>query len=239
MKINYCKKYKWLCLCVLAILIALTIIFYQNKKNIAEFTDLYTQFDTIYSEFRSKTLVANIEGNPDLDILTSSYSQIADSLNESMSNSKRLELAQNAIESNAKLSGYLEETDPLELRADELLLELNTKASTINDNKIREEAIKISDLSKNDLNDLVAFKNALRGKRKIIEDTLELIINDNGGLSGFLTYLQSDKNQEVIKTGNIDLDKFQKKVVTNTTNSRSTAYARFQGLTKRKNILFR
>lgn len=228
------KKFIWLGLSVSIILMATALISYQNKTNpISDFTNLYTKFNDTYSDFYTTVVIANIEGNPDLDALTSLYSQIAHSLNGSMSNSKRLGLAQSAIAFNKNLAEYLAKTDQLELSTDDLLTKLNTKASAIKDDEIREGAIEISNLSKNDLDNLIAFKKALVGKRNIYEESLQTIIDDDGGLSRFRAYLQNDKNQKTIESINIDLEKYQKEVV-NPSSDRTTVYARFQGLVERK-----
>jgi len=224
------KKYVGLIIITLVAIVGGFLFFnHNNNKAISDFANSYKKFDKATSDFSIPVFVANIEENPDLDKFGKIYSQITDSMKNTIPNSERLELSKQAILVNNDLVAYLNNTDNLEEKAGDALIELNTKAAAIKDIELKNKAIEIADLCKKDLDNLNAYKRAIYDKRDITAKLLKNIIDDNGGLDGFINFLSQKDNQAKIQGQNSDLERLMKNF-NDLSGSRATAYARFQGL---------
>ena len=91
------------------------------------------------------------------------------------------------------------------------------------------QALEIADFSGKELDNLNAYKRAIRGKREIADTLLQSIVDDNGGLNRFINFMSQKDYQAKIQSQDADSDRLVKEL-SNLTNSRVTAYARFQEL---------
>ena len=217
---------------VLALVVIVGAIFFFNhndNKTLADFATSYKKFDKAISDFSVPVFVSNIEGNKILDQFNTIYTQITASMQDTRPNGDRLALTNEAISLNSNLLDYLNKTDDLESKAGDALIELNTKAAAIKNIELRSKALEIADLSGKELDNLSAYKRAVWDKKDITNKLLQNIVDDNGGLNGFIKFLTQKDNQTKIQSQNADLDRLTKEFGT-LINNRTTAYARFQGL---------
>ncbi|MEK7282008.1 MAG: hypothetical protein AAB037_06645 [Chloroflexota bacterium] len=233
------KKYKMLL--VLALLVIVGVFFFFSRmyhndiKALEDFMASYQKFDKAISDFSIPVFASNLEGAPALDQFNKIYSQITASMQDTRPNGDRLALAKEAISLNNQLLDCLNKTDDLESKTGDALIELNQNASARisslikNDGQLMSTALEIADLSKKELDNLSAYKRAIWDKRDITNKLLQNIIDDNGGLNGFIKLLSQKDNQAKIKNQNADLDRLGKEFGA-LINNRTTAYARFQGL---------
>lgn len=186
------------------------------------------------ADFYAPVLVANLEENPDLEKFNTTFSQIINSLDNNTTNYKRLELAEKATSSNNSLITYLKETYEPEGKANDALIELNRNAASIKDNELREYAIEIADICKNNLDNVNDYRATILEKREMVADLLQNIIDENGKTNGFNHFLTQEENQIKIQNQNIALENLPEKF-NEISNKRETTFARFEGLAEIKN----
>jgi len=207
-------------------------LFFRQKNNQLnlDFAKSYKEFNIVMSDFSIPVFATNIKENQNLDKFNKIYSQIVDSMENTIPNFERLELSKQAILFNEYLIVDLNNTDNLEKKAGDILIVLNTKATTIKDKDIKDEAIQIADLCKKDLDNLIAYKRSIWDKRNITAKLLQKIIDNNGELAEFVDFLDQEDNQIKIQNQNKDLEKLSKNF-NDLRSNHATAYARFRGLT--------
>jgi len=88
-----------------------------------------------------------------------------------------------------------------------------------------DKALEISDLSGKELNTLSAYKRAVWDKRDISNKLLHNIVDDNGGLTGFIKFLKD--NQTKIQNYDADLDRLAKQFG-DLVNNRKNTYASYK-----------
>ncbi len=233
------KKYKVLLVVALVVIVGVFFFFYRMYHNdikaLEGFLASYKTFDKAISDFSIPVFASNLEGAPALDQFNKIYSQITASMQDTRPNGDRLALAKEAISLNNDLLDYLNKTYDLESKAGDALIELNQNASARisslikNDGQLMSTALEIAGLSKKELDNLSAYKRAIWDKRDITNKLLQNIVDDNGGLNGFIKFLSQKDNQAKIQSQNPDLDRLSKEFG-DLINNRTTAYARFQGL---------
>jgi hypothetical protein len=238
---EFIKKYKVLLVLVLVVIVGIFFFFYRlyhnDIKALENFVASYEKFDKAVSDFSIPIFASNLEGAPALDQFSKIYNQITVSMQDTRPNGDRLALAKEAISLNNYLLDYLNKTDDLESKAGDALIDLNTKAAALsrlsslikNDAVIPPSALEIADFSGKELDNLSAYKRAIWDKRDITNKLLQNIVDDNGGLNGFIKFLRQKDNQAKIQSKNADLDGLAKEYG-ELTSKRKTAYARFQGL---------
>lgn len=206
----------------------------SKDNSINEFSNSYKNFNETMADFYAPVLVANLEENPDLEKFNTTFSQIINSLDNNTTNYKRLELAEKATSSNNSLITYLKETYEPEGKANDALIELNRNAASIKDNELREYAIEIADICKNNLDNVNDYRATILEKREMVADLLQNIIDENGKTNGFNHFLTQEENQIKIQNQNIALENLPEKF-NEISNKRETTFARFEGLAEIKN----
>jgi hypothetical protein len=222
---------------VLVVIVGVFFFFYRmyhnDVKELSDFSASYEKFDKAISDFSVPVFASNLEGATALEQFNKVYSQITTSIQDTIPNIDRLALAKEAITLNNQLLDYLSNTDDLESKAGDALIELNTKAAARlsslikNDAKLMNKALEIADISGKELNNLSAYKRATRDKRKIINKLLQNIVDDNEGLNGFSKFLKD--NQSKIQNQNAEIDRLTKQS-DDLVNNRKNAYASYKEL---------
>ncbi len=235
------KKYQVLFALALVVCGAIFFFFcrmhHNDLKALEDFSASYEKFDKAISDFSIPVHASNLEGPLALDQFNKIYSQITGSMQDTLSNDSRLALAKEAISLSNYLLDYLNKTDDLESKAGDALIELNTRAGALsglsslikNDALIPLSAREIAEFSGKELDNLSAYKRSIWDKRDITNKLLQNIVDDNGGLNGFINFLSQKDNQAKIQSQNADLDRLSKEF-DNLVNDRTTAYTRFRGL---------
>lgn len=241
MNMEIINKYKVLLILVLVGIVGVFFFFYRlyhnDIKALENFVASYEKVDKAVLDFSIPVFAANLEGAPALDQFNKIYNQITASMQDTRPNGDRLALAKEAISLNNYLLDYLNKSDDLESKAGDALIDLNTKAAALsrlsslikNDAVIPPSALEITDLSGKELANLSAYKRAIWDKRDITNKLLQNIVDDNGGLNGFIKFLSQKDNQTKIQSQYSDLDRLAKESG-DLINKRTTAYARFRGL---------
>lgn|GEM_PF-2563043 len=233
------KKYAVLFALVLLMIAGAFLFFYRlyNKdvKGLTDFIASYKKFDKAISDFSVPALASNPEGARTLDQFNKIYSRITASMQDMCPSSERLTLAKEAISLNNFLFDYLDKTDDFENKVNDALIELNVTATLRlsslirNDGQLMRTMLEIKDLSTRELENLNVCKRAIWDKRDITNELLQKIIDDNGGLNGFINSSSPKNNQAIITIQNDDLDRLSKEFG-DIRDKRISAYARFQGL---------
>lgn len=176
---------------LLLVVVGAGIYFYmqQDKKAIADFATAYKNFDKAMDDFSVPVFASNLEGAPALDKFNKIYLQISDSMKNPIPYSDRLDLTKQAMFNNNFILDYLNKTDDQEGKAGEAILGMNTKAATIKNLELRNKAIEIADNAKKEFDNMSQYKRAIWDKRNITNKLLQNIVNDNGGLTGFISFL--------------------------------------------------
>src|SRR3989338_3984353 len=205
MNMETIKKYKVVIVIALVVIVGIVFFFvrmgHNDAKALADFLAFYQKFDKAISDFSVPVFASNLEGAPALEQFNKIYSQITASMQDTRPNASRLELAKQAIFLNNQRLDYLNRTDDLESKAGDALIELNTKASVRlsslikNGAEIMSKELEIADNSRKELDNLTAYKRAILDKRDITNKLLQSIIDDNGGLNGFIKFLSQKDNQ--------------------------------------------
>lgn len=226
------KKYKGLVILALIVVAGVLVFFNQNhNKAVSEFTTSYKKFDEAITYFTVPVYIPdNFGKNQNLLEFDSIYSQIVGTFNESASANIRLELARRALSLNMNEIENLNQTNILETAADNALIELSRKAAAIKDDNIRNVATEISDVSKKEMNNIIAYRNIMQEKRNYTNDFLQKIIDDNGKLIKLLNFVKQEEDPSKVDNQNEILDQLSKEF-DGIKRDRETAYARFQGLT--------
>ena len=126
------KKYKvplFIAVVIVGIFLFWFRMGYNDTKALSDFSASYKKFDKAISDFSVPVFASNLEGAPALEQFNKVYSQITASMQDTRPNSDRLALAKQAIFLNNQILNYLNETDDLESKAGDALIDLNTKAS--------------------------------------------------------------------------------------------------------------
>lgn len=234
------KKYKVFLVLVLIMIVSVFFFFYRmyhkDVKALEGFLASYKKFDKAISDFSKPVFAANLDGAPALVQFNKIYSQITNSILNAGLKGERLALAKEAIGINNDLLDYLNRTDNLESKAGDAFIELNAKAAARisslikNDGGLMSTAREIADFSGKELDDLGAYKRAIEDKRNMTNKLLQNIVDDNGGLNGFNNFLNQGSNRTIILSQKSDLDRLSKEFG-ELIRKRTTAYARFYGLT--------
>ena len=210
-------------------------LYNKDVKGLTDFIASYKKFDKAISDFSIPVLVSNPDAARTLDQFNKIYSRITASMQDTRLNSERLALTKEAISLNNYLLDYLNKTDDLESKAGDAFIELNIKAAARlsslikNDGQLMSTALEIADLSKKELDNLSACKKAIGDKRDITNKLLQNVVDENGGINGFINFSSQKNNQTKITSQNTDLDRLSKEFG-DLHNKRISAYARFQGL---------
>ena len=103
-------------------------LFFRQKNNQLnlDFAKSYKEFNIVMSDFSIPVFATNIKENQNLDKFNKIYSQIVDSMENTIPNFERLELSKQAILFNEYLIVDLNNTDNLEKKAGDILIVLNT-----------------------------------------------------------------------------------------------------------------
>lgn len=231
------KKYYVLLVLATVVTVGVFLFFYRmyhkDVKALEDFLASYEKFDKAISDFSIPVFASNLEGAPALDQFNKIYSQIATSMEDPRPKDDRLALAKEALSLNRHLLDDLIKTDDLESKVADALIELKTKAAARisslikNDGELMREALEIADFSERELDNLRAYKRAIGEKRDITDTLLQSVVDEHGGLNGFINFLKN--NQTKIPSQNSDLERLSKESG-GLINNRITAYARFQGL---------
>ena len=239
MKLEIIKKYKVLFVLAPVVIASAFLFFYRlyNKdiKALTDFIASYRKFDKAISDFSIPVFASNPEVARTLDQFNKIYSRITALMQDARPNGDRLALAKEAISLNNYLLDYLNKTDDLESKAGDAFIELNIKAAARlsslikNDGQLMSTALEIADLSKKELDNLSAYKKAIGDKRDITNKLLQNVVDENGGINGFINFSSQKNNQTKITSQNTDLDRLSKEFG-DLHNKRISAYARFQGL---------
>ena len=225
---------------VALITIAGTFLFFyrlynKDVKALTDFIASYKKFDKAISDFSIPVLVSNPDAARTLDQFNKIYSRIAASMQDTHRLGEKLALAKEAISLNNDLLDFLDKTDDLENKANEALMELDIasalRLSSLirNDGQLMGTMLEIRDLSKRELENLSACKKAFWDKIDVTNKLLQKVVDDNGGLNGFINFSSQKNNQTKITSQNPDLDRWSKEFG-DLHDSRTVAYARFQGL---------
>ena len=192
------KKYKKII--VLTLIIVLGLLFYFNQNNnqaVTDFVVSYKKFDEAIIYFTVPVYIPdNFGKNQNLLEFDNIFSQIEGTFNESASANDRLELAKRALLLNMKEIDNLNQTSILEAEADNALIELNRKATAIKNDDIRNIAVEISSFAKQELNNIISYRNIMQEKRKYTNDFLQKIIDDSGKLNKLLNFVKQEDNQQ-------------------------------------------
>ena len=209
-------------------------LYNKDVKALTDFIASYKKLDKAISDFSIPVLVSNPDAARTLDQFNKIYSRITASMQDTRPHGDRLALAKEAISLNKYLLDFLDKTDDLENKANDVLIELNiTAASRLsslirNDGQLMGTMVEIRDLSKRELENLSSCKRAIWNKRDVTNKLLQKVIDDNGGLNGFIDFLNQKNNQTKIQGQNSDLDRLSKEFG-DLHDNRTVAYARFQG----------
>lgn len=236
------RKYKKFI--ILTLVVILGLFFYLSQNNdylnqdndqaIADFVSSYKKFNEAITYFTVSVYIPdNFGKNQNFLEFNNIYSQIIETFNESASADERLQLAKRALLLNTKEINNLNKST-LGTEADDALIDLNRKATTIKNDNIRNIAIEISNFAKQEMNNIVSCRNVMQEKRNYTNDFMQKIVDDNGELIKLLDFIKQEENQP--KTQNQDeiLDQLSKEL-DNIKRDRETAYARFEGLSNLKN----
>ena len=233
------KKYVMLFALALIMIAGAFLFFYRlSNKDVKALTDFiasYKKFDKAISDFSIPVLVSNPDAARTLDQFNKIYSRITALMQDTRPHGERLALTKEAISLNNYLLDYLNKTDDLESNAGDAFIELNIKAAARisslikNDGQLMSTALEIADLSKKELDNLSACKKAIGYKRDITNKLLQNVVDENGGINGFINFSSQKNNQTKITSQNTDLDRLSKEFG-DLHNKRISAYARFQGL---------
>ena len=239
MKLEIIKKYKVLFVLAPVVIASAFLFFYRlyNKdvKALTDFIASYKKFDKAISDFSVPALASNPEGARTLDQFNKIYSRITASMQDMRPRRERLALAKEAISLNNFLLDFLDKTDDFENKVNDALIELNVTATLRlsslirNDGQLMRTMLEIRDLSKRELENLNACKRAIWDKGEITNKLLQKIVDDNGGLNGFINSSGQKNKQTKITIQNTDLDRLSREFG-DIRDKRISAYARFQGL---------
>ena len=240
------RKYKKFI--VLTFVVILGLFFYLNQNDnhlnqnnnylnqndnqaITDFVSSYEKFDKAIMYFTVLVCMPdNFGKNQNFLEFDSVYSQIIETFNESASADERLELAKRALLLNIKEIDNLNKST-LGTEVDDALIELNRKSTTIKNDDIRNIAVEISNIAKQETNNVISCRNVMQEKRNYINDFMQKIIDDKGELIKLLDFIKQEEDQS--KTQN--QDEMLAKELDNIRRDRETAYARFEGLSGLKN----
>lgn len=228
---EYLKKYKEFVVLILVIIFGL--FFYVNQNNnqaITDFVSSYKKFDEAITYFTVAIYIPDDFGkNQNFLELDNIFSQIIGTFNKSASTDERLKLAKRALLLNMKEIDNLNQAGTLETEADITLIELSKKAAAIKNDDIRNTAIEISNVSKKEMDNIIAYRNVIQEKRNYTNDFFQKIIDDNGKLVKLLNFIKQEENPSKVENQNEKLDQLSK-AFGNLNRDRKTAYARFEGL---------
>jgi len=208
-------------------------MYHNDAKALSDFSYSYEKFDKAISDLALPVFASNLEGAQTLEQFNKVYNQITDSYKDSTADSDRLSLAKEAISLNNQLLDYLNNTNDLEGKTKDALDELNTKATVRlsslikNDAKLMNKALEIADASTKELNNLSTYKSAIMDKMIITNKLLQNIVDDNGGLKGFIKFLKD--NLAKIQSQEADLDNLSKQF-SDLDNNRKNAFAYYKKL---------
>lgn len=210
-------------------------LYNKDVKGLTDFIASYKKFDKAISDFSVPALVSNPEGARTLDQFNKIYSRITASMQDMRPSRERLALAKEALSLNNFLLDYLDKTDDFENKVNDALNELNVTATLRlsslirNDGQLMRTMIEIKGLSNRELENLNACKRAIWDKGDVTNKLLQKIVDDNGGLNGFINSSGQKNNQTKITIQNTDLDRLSREFG-EIRDKRISAYARFQGL---------
>ncbi len=232
------KKYGLLLGLATVIVGAFSFFHHMYQRDITameDFVTTYEEFDKTISIFSKPVFASNLEGTAAVDQFNTIYKQIVASAQETRPHVDRLALAKEGIALNNYLLDELDKTDDLESKSMDVLAGLKTKSTLRisslikNDPQLMRTALEVADLSAKELDNLIALKRTIKHKRELTKGLLQNIIDDDGGLDGFIKILNQKEYQARTLYQNTDLERLSK-YSNDLTNKRITVYTNFQRL---------
>ena len=208
-------------------------MYQKDVKALSDFSFSYEKFDKAILDFSRSVFAEDQEVFETLKQFNRVYSEVNFSLYNALPDSDRFALAEEAIYLNDLLIDYLNDSDDLENKAGEALIELNVQAAVRlsslikNETKLLDRALEISDTSIIEMDNLKDYKSTLIDKRELTSKLLQNIVDDDGGINGYNKFLEY--NEAVIQSQNTELEVLERQFG-HLTYNRKNIFASYQKL---------
>ena len=222
------RKYKVLIVIVLLVVAigGIAIFRQSDSKAVADFAASYNSLNEAILDYPIPNLSKDSEWRENVDKFSDIYSQIIESNGP---NPTRLKLAKDATIANDDGIRYLMDAEIIEGEISGILMNVNTKAVAIKDKELKNSAIEIADIARNELNSYSSYRKANLNKRLKLDKLLKSIVDDNGGIARLKEMIDDEEENSKTKSLNEDLSKIPNEFKS-LKDSRLISYARFKGL---------